>query len=99
MQKHGLKVKGNSKLYPITGHEGQEKDEEYICALSLTSVLDEVGVNATLRPLCHTGKRPVYSFYGRLGGPQTRSARVRKIWSPTGIRSPARPAPSENMCP
>ena len=43
MQKRGLKGKGNSKVYLTTGHEGQQRDEEYICALSLTSVLDGVG--------------------------------------------------------
>jgi hypothetical protein len=32
-----------------------------------------------------------YPLYRRLGGPQGRSGRVRKIWPPTGIRSPERP--------
>jgi len=35
-----------------------------------------------------------YPLYRRLGGPQGRSGRVRKISSPTGIRSPDRPARS-----
>jgi hypothetical protein len=37
-----------------------------------------------------------YPLYMRLGGPQGRSGRVRKI-SPTGIRSPERPARSESL--
>jgi hypothetical protein len=36
-----------------------------------------------------------YPLYRRLRGPQGRSGRVRKISSPTGIRSPDRPARSE----
>jgi hypothetical protein len=38
---------------------------------------------------------PFYPLYRRLGGPQGRSVRVRKISPPTGIRSPDRPARSE----
>ena len=36
-------------------------------------------------------------MYRRLGGPQGRNARVRKISSATGIRSPDRPAHSESL--
>ena len=35
---------------------------------------------------------PRYPLYRRLGGPQGRSGRVRKISPPNGIRSPDRPA-------
>ena len=38
-----------------------------------------------------------YPLYRRLGGPQGRSGRVRKISPPTGIRSPDRPARSESL--
>ena len=38
-----------------------------------------------------------YSLYRRLGGPQGRPGRVRKISPPTGIRSPDRPARSESL--
>ena len=38
-----------------------------------------------------------YPLYRRLGGPQGRSVRVRKISPPTGIRSPGRPARSESL--
>jgi hypothetical protein len=42
------------------------------------------------------GKTP-YPLYRKLGGPQVRSGRVRKISPPTGIRSPDRPARSQSL--
>ena len=53
-------------------------------------------VDATPRPLYPSGKTR-YPFYRRLGGPQSLSGRVRKISSPTGVRSPDRPARSESI--
>jgi hypothetical protein len=38
-----------------------------------------------------------YPLYRRLGGPQGRSGRLRKISPPTGIRSPDRPARSDSL--
>ena len=38
-----------------------------------------------------------YPLYRRLGGPQGRSGRVRKISPPTGIRSPDSPARSQSL--
>jgi len=38
-----------------------------------------------------------YPLYRRLGGPQERSGQVRKISSPTGIRSPDRPARNQSL--
>ena len=38
-----------------------------------------------------------HPLYSRLGGPQGRSGRVRKISPPTGIRSPDRPARSKSL--
>ena len=38
-----------------------------------------------------------YPLYRRLSGPQNRSGRVRNISSPTGIRSPDRPASSKSL--
>ena len=38
-----------------------------------------------------------YPLYRRLGGPQGRSGQVRKISSPTGIRSPDLPARSQSL--
>ena len=43
------------------------------------------------------GKETWYTLYRRLGGPQGRSGRVRKIPPPTGIRSLDRPARSESL--
>jgi hypothetical protein len=86
-----LKVRGKSKVYPTTGHEDQQRDEEYICALSLTLVLDGVG-----------GKRHVPAALPP--GEETRLFVLREarwasdpFWAgaenlaPTGIRSPGRP--------
>jgi hypothetical protein len=52
-------------------------------------------VNATLRPF-YSRERDLVPI-GRLGGPQGRSGRVRKISPPTGIRSPDRPALSKSL--
>jgi len=43
------------------------------------------------------GKETRYPIFRRLGGPQSQSARVRKISPLTGIRSPDRPARSESL--
>ena len=43
MQKRELEGRGKSKVYPTADHEGPQRDEQYICSLSLTSVLDRVG--------------------------------------------------------
>ena len=40
---------------------------------------------------------PGKTQYKRLGGPQSRSGRMRKISPPTGIRSPDRQARSESL--
>jgi hypothetical protein len=51
-------------------------------------------VNATPPATLPPGKNR-YPLYRRLGRPQERSGRVRKISPPTGIRFPDRPAHSE----
>ena len=48
-------------------------------------------------PAALTSGKTRYPLYRRLGGPQGRSGRVRKISPPTGIRSPDRPARSESL--
>ena len=53
-------------------------------------------VKATSRPLYPRGNIR-YQLYRRLGGPQGRSGRVRKISPPAGIRSPDRPAHSQSL--
>jgi len=54
------------------------------------------GVSVTPRSLFTPGKSR-YPLYRRLGGPQGRSGKVRKISPPTGIRSPDRPARSQSL--
>jgi len=43
------------------------------------------------------GRETRYPFYRRLGGPQVRPGRVRKIWSPPRLDPPDRPARSESL--
>ena len=72
-------VLGKSKVYLRTCSEGPEVEEEYSSALSLTSVVG-VGGWLTPRPGRSTlGKETRYSLYGRLGGPEGQSGRVREI--------------------
>ena len=47
--------------------------------------------------LCHNISTGLYPLHRRLGGPQGRFGRVRKISPPTGIRSPDHPARSESL--
>ena len=68
----------------------------YGSTLSLTSALDGVGGQRHAPAALPPGKTR-YPLYRRLGGPQGRSGRVRKISPPTGIRSPNRPARSESL--
>ena len=70
------------KFHPTAGHEGPEGKQKLSSALSLTSALDGGGW-LTSRPSRFTpGKETCYLFYRRLGGPQSRSGRVRKISIP-----------------
>jgi hypothetical protein len=70
----------------------------YICTPSLTLAPDGVGCQHHAPAALPPGKTR-YPLYRRLGGPQGRSGRVRKIWPPppTGIRSPERPPCSESL--
>jgi hypothetical protein len=84
---------GKGKGHPITGHEGPEGDQMYSSTLPSTSALDGGIGRSTPRPGRFTPwKETRYQLYGKLGGPQSRSERVRKISSLTGIQSPDRPA-------
>jgi hypothetical protein len=69
----------------------QRGGESYSSTLSLTSVLDGVGVQRHGQAALPPGKTR-YPLYRKLGGPRSRSGQVRKISPPTGIRSPDRPA-------
>jgi hypothetical protein len=73
------KSKSKSKFRPRTGHEDPEAEWRYSSTLSLTSALDG-GEWLTPRPGRFTpGKETRYSLYRRLGRPEDRSGRVRKI--------------------
>ena len=72
----------------------------YSCTLPSTSALDGGGVavgGQRHTPAALPPEKTRYPLYRRLGGPQGRSVRVRKISPPTGIRSPDRSARSESL--
>jgi hypothetical protein len=83
--------KGKGKGHPRTDHEGQEGKQRYRSTLSLTSVLDGCGCLMLRSGFFTTGEETRYALYRRLGGPRSRSGRVRRISPTTGIRSPDRP--------
>ena len=91
-----VKIKDKAKGLPRTGHEGPEGKQMYSSTLPSTSALYGWWVvNATPRPF-YPPRKTRYPLYRRLGGPQGRSGRVRKISPPTGIRTPDRPVRSES---
>ena len=71
-------------IHPRTGHEGPEGEQMYSCTLPSTSVLDGVGGQRHTSAALPPGKTR-YALYRRLGGPQGRSGRVRKISTPPGF--------------
>ena len=88
------KAKGEGKDRPRTGQEGPEGEQRYSSTLSLTYALDLVGVKRHLSAALSLGKRPGTHIIGSW---------VWTVWtgagkfSPTGIRSPDRPARSESL--
>ena len=68
-----------------------------IALLSLTSALDGGGWSSSSSCRFTYEKETRYAFYRRLGGFQGRSGRVRRISSPTGIRSPDRLASGASL--
>jgi hypothetical protein len=75
-----INVKGKDKTHPRTSNEDSEGQQSYSSTLSLTSALDGGGWS-TPSPGRYT-RGPLNS---RLGGPQGRSGRVRKISPPYGF--------------
>jgi len=67
----------------------------YSYTLSLTS--PRWGGGQRHAPAALPPAKTRYPSYRRLGEPQVRSGRVRKNSSPTGSRSPDRPARSESL--
>ena len=90
------KLKGKGKVRPRTGHEGPERGRDS-STLSLTSVLDRGGWLTPCPSRFTHGKDTWYPLYGRVGGSQGRSGRVRKIWPPPGFDPPYHPARSESL--
>jgi hypothetical protein len=80
------KGKGEGKGHPRTGHEGPEGEWRHSSTLSLTSTLDGLG-GSRHAPAALPPEKTRYSLYRRLGGPQDRSGRVRKI-SPQPVFDP-----------
>jgi hypothetical protein len=60
-------------------------DDRYSSTLSLTSALNEGGWSTPRAGRFTPGKETRYPLYRRLGGPQGRSGRVRKISPPPGL--------------
>jgi hypothetical protein len=79
------KGKRKCKFDPRTGHENPERELRFSSTISLTSALDRVGgqrhVAVDLTPHPTPGKTQ-YPLFSRLGGPQGRSERVRKVSPP-----------------
>jgi len=78
-----IKHAGKGKVHPTTGHEDPEAEYRYSSTLSLTSALDAVG-GQRYAPAALPPGQTRYPLYRRLGGPQGRSGRVRKISAPPG---------------
>jgi transposase len=74
-------LKGKGKGHPITGHQGPRGGVEVKLYSFLTSALEGVG-NQHHAPVALTPVKNRYPLYRRLGGPQGRSGRVRKISPP-----------------
>ena len=81
------------KVHPTTRHEGSKVEKRHSYTLSLTPALDGVGGQRHALTAIPPGM-PRYPFYRRLGGPQGRSGRVRKISPPLGIDRIAKPVAS-----
>ena len=92
------KDKGKGKGHPITGQEGPEEEQMQSSTLPSTSSLDGGGAGGQRHaPAALPPGKTRYPLYRKLGGPQGRSERVKKISPHTGIRSPDRPVRSESL--
>ena len=79
-----FKGEGKGKVLPRTGHEGPEGEQMYSSTLLSTSALDGVGGQRHAPAALPLGKTR-YPLYRRLGGPQGRPGRMRKISPPPGM--------------
>ena len=78
--------KGKGKGHPRTGHEGPEGEQMYSSTLPSTSALDGGVGGQRHAPAALPQGKTWYPPYRRLGRPQGRPGRVRKISPYTGIR-------------
>ena len=77
-------VKCKGQVLPRTGYEGPEGEQMYGSTPPSTSTLDGVGGQRHAQAVLPPGKKR-YPLYRRLGRPQGRSGRVRKISPPPGF--------------
>jgi hypothetical protein len=82
-----MNSEGKGKVHPITGHESPEGEQVYSSTFSLTSTLDGVGGQRHAPTALAPGKTR-YPLHRRLGGPHSRSGRVRKISPLPGFDHP-----------
>ena len=75
--------KAKGKIHPRTGHEGPKGEQMYNSTIPSTSAPDVMGGQRHAPPL--TPAKTWYPLYRRLGWPQGRSGRVRKISSRPGF--------------
>jgi hypothetical protein len=87
---------GKGKGHPRTGHEGPKGEQMYSCTVSLTSAIDDVGVQSHGPANLPLGKYPVLIAQEVEWGPVS-------VWTgeenfpPTGLRSLDRPGRSESL--
>ena len=92
-----IKGKGKGKVHPRTGLQGPEMEWRYSSTFFFNFGARWVWVvNATPRPL-YPRERPGTHCTGGWVGPRGRSRQMRKISTPTGIRSPYHPVRSESL--
>ena len=78
-------VKDKGKGHPRTAHESPEGEQRYSSVLSVNLALDRGGWSKPSPGRFTPGRETRYPWYRRLGGPQGRSGRVRKISSIPGF--------------
>ena len=81
------------KVHPRSGDEGPAREQMYSSTLPSTLALDGVG-GQRHAPAALAPTKTRYPLYRKLGGPQGRSGRVRKISPPTGIPRTVQPVAS-----
>jgi hypothetical protein len=77
--------KGKGKIHPRRGHQDPDGEYWYSPTVYSSLTLDWCGRSKPRLGRFTPEKESRYSLYRRLGGPQGRSGRVRKISSPLGF--------------